>query len=115
MIRLAMKFAIVDVNPWHLQQLWRRICVPSGFFPDLWVGPANSEHLISFMKDITGYQYIALPIQSLHPICISTDSICVVHKDSQIQSESLIYVTNQPASSAVVYKLLETWRNSHGI
>ena len=110
---LSLKYAIIDVNPWHLRQLWGRICMPSGFFPDLWVGPANSESLISFMKKISGYPYIALPIQSLYPIWIDTPGICIVHQDSRIQSESLIYVNQQPASSAVVYKLLEIWRNSH--
>ena len=111
MIKLL--FAIVDVNPWHLQQLWRRICIPSGFFPDLWVGPAESHTLISFVKGITDYDYIALPIQSLNPIYLESSANCIIHRDSRIESKLFTHVTSKPASSAVVYKLLEIWRNSH--
>ena len=88
--------------------------MPSGFFPDLWAGPAESHTLISFIKEITDYDYIALPIQSLKPIYLESSANCIIHRDSQIESELFIHVTNRPASSAVVYKLLEIWRNSHG-
>ena len=105
-------YAIVDVDMLHAINLYRRICLPCRFNPDVFIVDNQIQSIIEFVDGLL-HDVIALPIAFKKEVYFQSMSTLIVHRNSNISSKSQVVVDGHPASSAIVYSLLVQWRFSH--
>ena len=104
-----MKFIVIDVDKAHAIGLWKRICMPHRFYPDIFIVENCTKSIVSFVDGMED-SLVAIPIRFRIETEFHTDSHLIIHERSNIISRHMLRVHEYPASSHVIYRLLCEWR-----
>ena len=107
-----MNYIIVDIDKLHALGLWKRVCLPHGFYPDIFIVENITESIVSFIDELKD-SVVALPISFQVRTVFQTSCTLIVHEKSRNVSSNQIQVSGIPASACVIDALYSAWRNQH--